>query len=258
MSNKSEKYYIMELAKAGLRQDGRGLLEFRKPVTIEYNVSNNAEGSATVSLGKTKVTAGVKLEIGTPYPDNPDEGSIVVNAELSPIASPNFEPGPPNEYGIELARVVDRSIRESKAVNTKDLCITPGEKVWVVLIDLYIQNHDGNLIDASNLAAMAALKNTKYPKFDGEKIDYHIHEEKSLKIDKIPIEVTFVKIGDIIMADPTEKEEEVADARLTIAIDENGTVHALQKGGEEGISEEEFSLCLENALKLSKDLRKYL
>ena len=123
-------------------------------------------------LGKTEILVGVKVETGEPFPDTPNEGVMTVNAELVPwLAAASFEPGPPDENSIELARIVDRGIRESKAIDNEKLCIEPGKKVFVVFVDVYVLNHDGNLIDASALAAVAALLNTKMPNFeikDGE------------------------------------------------------------------------------------------
>jgi exosome complex component RRP42 len=78
------------------RLDGRGLLDYRD-INVETDVITKAEGSALVSLGKTKVLVGVKIETGTPYSDTPNSGVLTVNVELVPLASPSFEPGPPNE-----------------------------------------------------------------------------------------------------------------------------------------------------------------
>ena len=55
-------------------------------------------------IGETVVITGVKMIPGTPYPDSPDEGTISVGAELMPMASPEFEVGPPREAAIELYR----------------------------------------------------------------------------------------------------------------------------------------------------------
>jgi len=54
----STKRRIMEYLKEGKRFDERNLLDFRD-LTIETNISNKAEGSARVRLGKTEVLAGV-------------------------------------------------------------------------------------------------------------------------------------------------------------------------------------------------------
>nr|NIP67220.1 exosome complex protein Rrp42 [Candidatus Bathyarchaeota archaeon]NIR15095.1 exosome complex protein Rrp42 [Desulfobacterales bacterium]NIU81368.1 exosome complex protein Rrp42 [Candidatus Bathyarchaeota archaeon]NIV68057.1 exosome complex protein Rrp42 [Candidatus Bathyarchaeota archaeon]NIW16590.1 exosome complex protein Rrp42 [Candidatus Bathyarchaeota archaeon] len=146
---------IAELISKGRRLDGREITDHRE-VNLEMGVIERAEGSARVRLGQTEVMVGVKVEVGEPYPDTPDRGVLTVNTELVPLASPTFEPGPPDENAIEVARVVDRGIRESKAIVLENLCPVPGKKVFIVFVDVYVLNHDGNLIDASALAALAA------------------------------------------------------------------------------------------------------
>lgn len=237
--------YLIKLLDQGIRVDERKLDEYRK-ITIENNVSKNAEGSVRVRIGDTEVLAGIKMEVGTPYPDKPNEGTIIVGAEFLQMANPNFESGPPSARAIELARVVDRGIRESKAIDFKKLCIEEGEKVWLVLIDIYIANDDGNLQDAASLAALAALNNVKMPFYDGEKIDYSKKKEK-LPLVKRPIECTVYKIGKHLLVDPCLAEFDNIDARLTVAFS-NGSVNAMQKGGDYTFTTEE----VEEALKIAK------
>jgi exosome complex component RRP42 len=259
MIRDNSKEYILELAKKGVRDDGRKLLNYRD-IKIEYDISNNAEGSAAVTMGKTRVVCGVKLETGEPYADKPDEGSIIVNAEFAPISNSSFEPGAPGEDSIELSRVVDRGIRESRAVDFKKLCIKSGEKIWKVLIDLYIQNHDGNLIDAAGLAAIAALSKAKFPKYDAEKdvVDYHEHKKEKLPLVRHPIACTIHKMNGTLFVDPTFDEEALSDARLTVTISEDGNINAMQKGGPAGMSEEEILRSIEIALEKSVEIRKHL
>src|SRR3990167_81987 len=207
--------HIISLLNAGTRLDGRKLIEYRKPIGVEHNVIKTAEGSARVKIGETEVIVGIKMNVGEPYPDTPNEGTIIVGAELIPLSNPEFELGPPGIQAIELARVVDRGIRESKALDFRKLCITPKEKIWMVIIDICPINDAGNLFDASSLAAIAALKNTKYPTFDGEKIDYKEKTSKKLDLEKTPIAVTVIKIGDKFIVDPDIEEEKAVDARLT-------------------------------------------
>lgn len=154
---------IISLISNNKRLDGRSFYEFRD-IKIKTGVISKAEGSARVKLGDTQVLVGVKPTIGEPFPDNPNLGIIITNSELLPMASPTFEPGPPDERSIELARVVDRCIRESNMLDLEKLCIIEGEKVWILFIDLHILDYDGNLFDASVLGAVAALMDTKLPK----------------------------------------------------------------------------------------------
>lgn len=225
-----ERAHVTELIKSGKRIDNRDLEQYRD-ISIKTNIITKAEGSAQVKLGKTYVIAGVKAEIGTPFPDEPNKGAFTVNAEFLPLASSTFEPGPPDENSIELARVVDRGIRESKTIPVEELCIIPGRKVWLLWIDLYILNHDGNLIDASALAALSALATTKIPCTDvnGDQIKV-LNEKRDLGIRSIPVTMTFSKIGEQIILDPCLAEEEVQSCRLTLTITEEGKICSLQKG----------------------------
>jgi exosome complex component RRP42 len=256
--NNNLRTHIIELFKSDVRLDGRKLTEYRKPITVETDVTKTAEGSARVRIGETDVIAGVKVEIGTPYPDIPDEGTMMVGAELLPLSNPEFELGPPGIEAIELARVVDRGIRESKTIDFKKLCIEKGEKAWILLIDLCTINDAGNLIDACALAALAALRNMRFPKVVDEKIDYQEKTNKKLELRNLPIAVTVVKIGDKFIVDPTSEEEKAIDARLTVTTLEDGTLCALQKGGSASLTAEDISKMIDIGLEKGKELRKLL
>jgi len=222
---------IAQLIAKGKRLDGRGLTEYRE-IKVEQGIIERAEGSARILLGKTEVMVGTKIEIGKPFPDTPNEGVLTVNAELVPLASPIFEPGPPDENSIEIARVVDRGIRESKTIDFEKLCIEPGKKVFVVFVDVYVLNHDGNLIDASALAALAALLNTKMFNYEIKEDEVEIKPGYTpLPLKKHPIAVTFAKIDDKFVVDPWLEEEQVMETRLTITVDDNDNICAIQKGG---------------------------
>lgn len=253
------KEYITSLARKGHRNDGRGFLDYREPVSVEYGISGKAaEGSAKVTIGDTIVIAGVKLEIGVPYPDAPDKGTLMVNAELTPLSSPEYEPGPPAIDSIELARVVDRGIRESHALNFDKLCITPKEKMWIVCIDIYSINVDGNLFDAAALAALAALKDAKFPAFDGEAIDYKSRTNDSLPLERLPVGCTVWRVGGGLLVDPTRAEELAADARLTVVFTDDDDICAMQKGGDQPFSGEEIEKIITIASENAKKLREAL
>ncbi len=228
--SKVRQKQISSLIDQQKRLDGRGLLDYRD-FKIEEGLIERAEGSARVLLGKTEILVGVKVATGEPFPDTPEEGVMTVNAELVPLASPTFEPGPPDENSIELARIVDRGIRESKAIDTSKLVIEAGKKVFVVFVDVYVLNHDGNLIDASALAAVSALLNTKMPNYEIKDGEVKIKQGYTpLPIRSHPITVTVCKIGDKLLIDPGLEEEQVMDARITMAINDEGSICAIQKG----------------------------
>jgi len=254
--NDALKEHINLALKKGLRLDGRKLDEFR-PIAIRTGVSSTAEGSAEITCGETQIIVGVKMDIGKPYSDRPDSGTLMVNAELRPISNPKFETGPPSIEAIEVSRVIDRTIRESKTIDEKSLCVTPGEKVWMVNVDICPLNHDGNLIDLGGIAALAALKTARMLKLDENgQVDYHEHTKEGLKLSEMPIPVTIVKIGENLLIDPTDNEMRVADARLTVGVLEDGSICALQKGGPTPLSLEEIGRMIDLATVTAKKLRK--
>jgi exosome complex component RRP42 len=249
---------IAQLIEKGKRLDGRNLKDYRE-ISIEQGLIERAEGSARVLLGKTEILAGTKIEIGEPFADTPNEGVLTVNAELVPLASPTFEPGPPDENSIELARIVDRGIRESKAIDTEKLCIEPGKKTFVVFVDVYVLNYDGNLIDASALAATAALLNTKMSNYEIEEGEVKIKSgHTQLPVKKRPITVTCAKINDKLVVDPWLEEEQVMDARISIAIEDDGNICAIQKGGSGYFTPEQILEAAKIAKEKAKELRKKL
>ena len=251
---------IKELAAKGKRLDGRGFEAYR-PAVITSGIITSAEGSARVQLGGTEVIVGVKMNIGEPFPDTPDEGVLIVMAEFLPLASPDFEPGPPNENAVELARVVDRAIRESKAIDMKKLCITPGEKVWMIYIDIDILDNDGNLIDAAGLGAAAALHDARIPEVVDDKPVYDEKGYHKLPMRGTPLSTTLAKVNGRILADPTLAEEMSADARLTVGsikVDNHVLLCSIQKGKSTGLSLDDIEAMLSLAVAKGEELRDLL
>ncbi|MEA2074441.1 MAG: exosome complex protein Rrp42 [Euryarchaeota archaeon] len=247
------KDYVYDLIERGKRVDGRGFRDYRE-ISVERDIIIKAEGSALVKLGDTSVLVGVKLDIGEPFSDTPNKGVLMTNAELRPGASPDFETGPPNENSVELARVVDRGIRGSEAIDLEKLCIEEGEKVWMTFIDIHALDNDGNLMDAAALGAIASLLNIRIP---NER--YGLTGEDTLSIRDTPVAVTMVKIGENILVDPNLHEENAATSRLTVISNADGTVSGMQKSGSEGLKEEEIVEMVEIGIEKAGEIReKYL
>ena len=244
-----KKDYIYNLMIKGKRQDGRGFKDFRD-IKLETNVISKAEGSAKVTLGDTQILVGVKLQPGTPFQDSHDEGVIITNLELNPIASPEFEPGPPREEAIEMARVVDRGIRESGAIDIKKLCISIGESVWIIYIDVHVLNDDGNVIDAACLAAIAALMTTIVPNEQ-----QGIGADVPLAMKEVPVGVTLAKIGSKLMVDPSLDEEAVCETKLTVVSSSDGSIAGMQKMGPVPFTEAEVLEAIDMACEKAAEIR---
>jgi exosome complex component RRP42 len=240
---------IIRVLKSGKRFDLRSPLDYRK-IEIKRGISNNAESSVSVKFGKTEVYCGVKLGVTEPYPDSQDEGTFMTTVELHPMSSEKYDIGKPGIDAVEMARVVDRGIRESGFIDFKGLCIKKGEKVWQIYVDIITLNDDGNLFDVCSYAAIDALANAKLPIYNVEegKLEHELSNEPlPLNKDALSFNMTFYKVGEVIVLDPTEEEEEISDFRLSVAFgefDNKPRITALQKGKEGVIDSESFKNIL--------------
>jgi len=233
------KIQMLDLLSKQKRVDGRAFNEYR-PITIKMNPIHKANGSAEVSIGNTRVIAGVKIETGEPFPDTPDQGLLVVNAEFLPLSSALIEPGPPDEDSIEVSRVVDRGIRESQMIDLNALVIESGKLVNCVFVDVDILNMDGNLFDTAFLAAILSIATARFDKKIVKEDGTEEIQKVPLPVRLIPVSVTSITISDNIILDPTEEEDSVLDSRMTITFDEQGRICAGQKGGSIGLSVEQL------------------
>ncbi len=248
--------YIRRRMQQGERKDGRAFDELRE-ITITPNyIHEKAEGSCCVQLGNTKVIAGVKVNVGTPFPDVPDEGVLMVSAEHAPLAASHFEAGPPGENSIELARVVDRAIRESGMIDTGTLCIAAGEAVYMVGIDIHVLDYDGNLIDAAAIASLVALLQTNLPPYDPETgaLDRD-SDGDALPVQDKALSITGYVIDDGVIFDPDYAEESIADARLTVGFKEDGTICSVQKGGWKPLTREQITDIAQQCAQLNQTVR---
>ena len=246
---------MQELLAEGKRLDGRGLTESR-PIKIETNIIQKANGSARVTLGNTQVIAGVKVSTDEPYEGLENKGILICSAEVLPLASSYSEPGPPDEDAIELARVVDRGIRESEMIDLTKLVLVEGKIVYATFVDISILNIGGNLFDAASYAAVSALLTAKLPKLkmeDGKVVD--TGELMPAPIRTVPVSVTMARIGDAIVADPTSEEEAVMDGRVTMTTDAEGNVCAVQKGGTGAFTVEQIHHIVDTAIAKGEEIR---
>ncbi len=246
--------YVKDLLKQGKRVDGRGLLDYRE-IRVEKGLLQNAEGSALAHVGDTKVLAGVKFDLMTPFPDRPNEGVVMFNSEFSPLAHPEFQAGPPDERSIELARVIDRGIRSADVIDVNKLALTGSAegKVLGVFVDLYTLDHSGNLIDAAGLASMAALASARVPKVEGEKL-VRTEFTGSLEIKRRAVTTTFNFIDGTVLLDATDEEEIASDGRVSIGVTDDGFVCAGQKAGAVGVRKEKLMELVDIALMKGKEL----
>ncbi len=254
MVNRINDKNISKLIEKNERLDGRDLYEFRDLKITPNYINETADGSAMIELGDTKVLVGISTDLESPYPDVPDQGMLITNVELTPMAAPHYEPGPPGDEATEIARVVDRGIRESGVIDLTDLVVEEGETCYAVFIDIHVLDYDGNLMDAASIGAAAALLLGRLPEIDEDgELDRDTY--KDLPINGLPITLTGSKIGSKIVFDTTADEEDVRDSRLTATVKEDGNIVNMQKGESGPLSNEDIMEILETIQKKAEIYR---
>lgn len=243
----SEATFTLEALRQNFRLDGRAFDQFR-----DVEISFGKElGDATVKMGNTIVQCRISCQITQPYEDRPLEGLFLISTENSPMAGPQFENG--NNTGedeVLCARIIEKAVRRSGALDVEGLCIVAGSKCWAVRADVHFLDCDGGFIDASCLAVMTALLHFKKPDISvlGDKVTVHPLDERepvSLGILHVPICVTFSFFNpqdteenikgdsnaEIAIIDATLKEELLRDGVLTVTLNKNREVVQVSKAG---------------------------
>ncbi len=140
----------------GIRLDGRGIDDYRE-IIIELE-RGEATSTSKVNLGCTTVISVVTGEIVTPYPDRPVEGMLQFSAHIST----HTEIAGLTQW--ELTRMLERSIKDSEAMDTESLCIVGGERVWQINVAVtVVDGTGGNIIDTCMLSVISALKAFRKP-----------------------------------------------------------------------------------------------
>ncbi|PPD96306.1 hypothetical protein GOBAR_DD06651 [Gossypium barbadense] len=287
----NEKNFIKTALLSEIRIDGRKPFEFRN-ISINFGRQVKSEdGSAEVQLGQTRVMGIVTAKFVQPYRDRPNEGTLAIYPEFSPMADPSFEAGRSGESAVELGRIIDRGLRESRAVDTESLCIVAGKLVWAIRIDILILDNGPagdkyanlrllgvpynsparsmcfNLVDAANIAALAALMTFRRPECslggeDGQEVIIHPPEMRDplpLIVHHLPIAITFGFFIDenVVVIDPILNEEAVMAGRMIATVNANGDICTIQKAGE-GVSQRVIMQCLQLAITKAADITKQI
>jgi exosome complex component RRP43 len=281
--------YYSTFVGQNVRPDGRGLHKVRKTVItsgkfpeflVEIDQINivggvtASKGSAQVRIGRTSVLAAITAQIGQPLEGSPSSGDIGerdplrdlhsacsryswpadVNVHLTPLCAPKFEVGRQSEQAASLSAFIKRVIVSSGTISFEDLCIQKGKSAWQLHADIICVDYDGNVIDASILALVAALKDLKLPipvvQEDGEvqisagsclsrpskRLMYVCAVgTQGIPVKNLPVPLTFGvfeaaeagqggQLKKVAIADPTHAEEEVMSATVTVVLNSQNQV----------------------------------
>jgi len=242
----NERQFILEAIDQQMRVDGRGILECR-PISVNYGVKF---GQVEVSLGNTKVFGCVSSHITEPEAHTPEEGFLFFNIDVSPhITFTQTESKNTKLEGfIELRKIIQKLMKDSKCLDVKSLCILKGKKVWSVKCNLTILNNDGNVIDCACLAALLSLMHYRKNsvRVSGDQVEEITTDLKPLSITHMPINCTFAFFngGSTLVIDPTEREEQVMEGRISVALNIYKQICGIHKLGGTPLSAENIKTCI--------------
>lgn len=257
----NEKNFLLRrlLTEPLFREGKRDALSYRD-ISIRKLFSN---GQVEVRIGNTLVISQIYAKLTTPYIDRPNEGIVVFSVDtyhIKPNADFNQANESLNEYRTKISNILEKSLRESKALDTNSLCIAPGKLVWKIVIDINIINNDGNAIDACFLSAIATWLSYKIP-FLRKKNDKVICSGQSINLTMlhVPLCVSFglftSKEGKCkYICDPNWKEEQVINGFLSVSANIFGEICYLQMTSSIQISTSDMNELLLSAHDKIKEL----
>ncbi|KLU89371.1 exosome complex exonuclease RRP45 [Magnaporthiopsis poae ATCC 64411] len=266
----NEKAFVLQALQQNLRLDGREVDQYR-PIKLNFG---DEYGVVDVELGKTRILAKTSAEVTVPYADRPFDGIFNIVTELSPMASPAFEVNRPTEAEVLLSRLLEKTVRRSGALDTESLCLIAGQKCWSVRVDLHVLSHDGNLVDASCLAVVTALRHFRKPdtSIEGEALTVYTPAEREpvpLSWLHSPFCITFSFFGesvqsaggdddpgDLFAVDANWLEEQVRVGHCTISLNRHGEICQISKLGGAAVDAVALLQCNAIALAKAKDLSK--
>jgi exosome complex component RRP43 len=250
--------FYREHLRRGVRPDGRALMRGRKLISHDSPITS-ADGSALLRLGKTAVIAGVQCEPTAPAPGEAEaaRGRIVVGLELPALCSASASAAATNSGGGDKGRLerdkaalvgVLQRAASGGLVELESLCAVEGTAVWSCYCDIYVLEHDGNLLDAALLAMMVALSRVRLPRVvvDEATGALTVEEERAVRVQlAAPLyPCTFGLLAGELLLDPCAEEEALLTSSCTVLVDATGELRQLHKPGGMSLPDDFLSRCL--------------
>lgn len=273
------KTFLSQFLTQQTRPDGR-LLHQCRPTTLSRGIlTRNAVGSSLVKMGDTQVCAAVSLEVGQPTAAHPKAGDLLVSYshECSGWLQRVLV-----ESGCVLGLSTTASTRSSNNTSIHSLCLVQGKAAWRLNITLMLLNDSGNVRDASLMAAVAALGNTKLPavELNSDGIVCIVEQQENgttplqLDKDRIPIPLTVALYGGtdkydqekridetnntMLLCDPTRLEEENQGGYMTVVVTPEQTFLNVDQCGTVRLDSRELSLAAHMAFGRAKEMKSLL
>ncbi|KAJ1640218.1 hypothetical protein T492DRAFT_930270 [Pavlovales sp. CCMP2436] len=202
--------------------------------------------------------------------DADDEGELLIRLEVPAISGlRGGGGGGGNGYtgsggaGAEIVEAfLQRQLERKVLLPPGALTIAPGKAAWRLSLAVYCLNYDGGLADAAVLAALGALAHTQLPpaSYDAKSGRVLVGTEAGaadgpqaspggrLTLIARPVPLSFARMHERTLADPSAEEEALSEARLFVLVDESGALRAVLKPGGMPLADGELRACVDLAV----------
>ena len=226
----SENEKVKLIDENGLRTDGRKPNELR-PIKMEVGVLSNADGSAYIEQGRSKILAAVygPREVHPRHLALPDRALLRCRYHMAPFSVEERKSPAPSRREIELSKVIRQALEPAIFL----------EKFPRTSIDVFIEvlQADGGTRCAGTTAAALALADAGIPMRD------------------LVVACAAGKVDGVLVLDLNDIEDKEGEADLPVAYMPNlGVVSLLQMDGL--LTVDEFKQALELAIEGCKQIYK--
>jgi exosome complex RNA-binding protein Rrp42 (RNase PH superfamily) len=111
----------------------------------------------------SRVSAQINSQTFQPRPHHPQNGSLHIDVDMSPMASPNHDNRLLGRRGLELTSFLEALYRDSECIDFESLCIKEGELAVELKIMVRILDDEGSLFDCASIAITTALSLYRRP-----------------------------------------------------------------------------------------------
>lgn len=249
---------------------------------FELYVSASPLSGPRFDLGGREFIDSTSVMIGTASHDG-ESGNEGNNVQLAhdPNVNTDIE-HPPQPLDVKvLESYLRRTLRSSDYVDPEELCIVKGKAAWRIRITVHVLNSEGNVLDASMLCILAALRDLELPMVEVEEVEgtgsvvrvvtneseitmprqskKKRQNGKRLTLGKAPIPTTVAIIPgkkNVLVVDPTTFEEDMSFGNsITVIVNSDGDVVNLsKKGSETKLSLDEMKAVIELGVERAKKL----
>ena len=258
MQTNLEKRFTLQGLKLGHRTDGRSLHE-QRPLQFEFGTK---DGHCVVRLGETVACACITGTLERPLGGRPNEGSVACRVHNAARRGSKQR-----DVDVMMERFVERSLKESKAIDMESLCVQAGRFVWHVQVSLTVMSDDGNVLDALGYAALGALRVFRRPDVTIDRsapggLRIHSLDEKEgipLTLHHFPVISTFASYvfeedeTQVIVLDPTELEQLTSHGVVMMSVTPQGEICAVQKADGCGMSRSDILWCMRMGMNIAKN-----